>query len=463
MAVNTAQVLDHANERCDDSPAVGGGPFVDTHDGPLSFEAFFGESYSRLARALYLLVHDRAEAEDLAQEAFARVYERWDQVGVMESPTGYLFRVGLNLHRKRLRRLAVAAKHAVRGDDHVPDPAEAIADHRGVLDGLATLPDGQRRRRAGGLPGARLRGGRRGARHRGGVGAGACASGEGGAPGPVGGARRCLKTCGRPSSVSDRPCRSTDGSTARCGGRGDGRSRGGSPRGPGRGRDDRTPRLAAAARRREVGSAGQAVAASRPSVHKHLRAGRRVRTVSSATRWPTPTGGSRRSRAWPDGRIEGVPEMACHFFDPETVLGPAVRGVGPSRPGRHRPSSRPRGGRARDAGSRRLVPRPTCAASAAGSGGPSSMRTPSRSGAPSGPVRVSGARDVGSLHRRSRRARLAGALGRPAGTGRPRRGREVPTGVRGRADDARDAHRALRTDHSASEGLRPVDVDHRWA
>ena len=66
------------------------------------------------------------------------------QVGAMESPTGYLFRVGLNLHRKRLRRLAVAAKHVVRGDDHVPDPAEAIADHRRVLDGLATLPDGQR-------------------------------------------------------------------------------------------------------------------------------------------------------------------------------------------------------------------------------------------------------------------------------------------------------------------------------
>ena len=62
----------------------------------------------------------------------------------MESPTGYLFRVGLNLHRKRLRRLAVAAKHVVRGDDHVSDPAEAIADHRRVLDGLATLPDGQR-------------------------------------------------------------------------------------------------------------------------------------------------------------------------------------------------------------------------------------------------------------------------------------------------------------------------------
>ena len=32
-----------------------------------------------------------------------------------------MFRVGLNLHRKRLRRLAVAAKHVVRGDDHVPD------------------------------------------------------------------------------------------------------------------------------------------------------------------------------------------------------------------------------------------------------------------------------------------------------------------------------------------------------
>ena len=144
MAVNTAQVWTTRTGDATIPLPSAGGPFVDTHDGPLSFDAFFGDSYPRLARALYLLVHDRAEAEDLAQEAFARVYERWDQVGAMESPTGYLFRVGLNLHRKRLRRLAVAAKHVVRGDDHVPDPAEAIADHRRVLDGLATLPDGQR-------------------------------------------------------------------------------------------------------------------------------------------------------------------------------------------------------------------------------------------------------------------------------------------------------------------------------
>ena len=125
------------------APSVGE-PVVDVHDGPLSFEAFFAEGYPKLARALYLLVHDRGDAEDLAQEAFARVYERWDRISVMESPTGYTFRVALNLHRKRLRRLAVAAKHAVRGDDHVPDPAEAITDHRRVLDALGTLPEGQR-------------------------------------------------------------------------------------------------------------------------------------------------------------------------------------------------------------------------------------------------------------------------------------------------------------------------------
>jgi len=39
-----------------------------------------------------------------------RVLERWDRVGVMDSPAGYAYRTALNLQRKRIRRLAVRAK-----------------------------------------------------------------------------------------------------------------------------------------------------------------------------------------------------------------------------------------------------------------------------------------------------------------------------------------------------------------
>jgi RNA polymerase sigma factor (sigma-70 family) len=75
-----------------------------------SFEGFFEEHYERLLRVMYLSTGDRHEAEDLAQDAFVRVYERWDRVRGMERPDGYLYRTALNLRRSRLRRLAVATR-----------------------------------------------------------------------------------------------------------------------------------------------------------------------------------------------------------------------------------------------------------------------------------------------------------------------------------------------------------------
>ena len=76
----------------------------------LDFESFFRAEYRSLSQALLLLVGDAFEAEEIAQEAMTRVYERWDRVGKMDSPAGYAYRTALNLQRKRIRRLAVRAK-----------------------------------------------------------------------------------------------------------------------------------------------------------------------------------------------------------------------------------------------------------------------------------------------------------------------------------------------------------------
>ena len=75
--------------------------------GVRDFEAFFRAEYRTLCQALVLLVGDPLEAEEIAQETMTRVLERWDRVGVMDSPMGYAYRTALNLQRKRLRRLAV--------------------------------------------------------------------------------------------------------------------------------------------------------------------------------------------------------------------------------------------------------------------------------------------------------------------------------------------------------------------
>jgi len=69
-----------------------------------SFEAFVDAETARFHGALRLLTRDRGEAEDLMQETYVKVWERWHHVQSLEDPTGYLYRTAMNLYRKRLRR-----------------------------------------------------------------------------------------------------------------------------------------------------------------------------------------------------------------------------------------------------------------------------------------------------------------------------------------------------------------------
>jgi RNA polymerase sigma-70 factor (ECF subfamily) len=108
-----------------------------------SFEGFFRDEYSRLGRALFLLIGDTAEAEDVAQEAMVRVLERWDRVAAMDSPTGYLYSTALNLHRSRLRRLLVRRRH-VAAPEPAGDPLGDVADRDEIGRLLDTLTDDQR-------------------------------------------------------------------------------------------------------------------------------------------------------------------------------------------------------------------------------------------------------------------------------------------------------------------------------
>jgi RNA polymerase sigma-70 factor (ECF subfamily) len=76
---------------------------------PIDFEGFFTEQRAQLFAALCLTTGDRQEAEELTQDAFVRVLERWPAVSEMENPSGYLFVTAMNLFRKRHRRAKLAA------------------------------------------------------------------------------------------------------------------------------------------------------------------------------------------------------------------------------------------------------------------------------------------------------------------------------------------------------------------
>jgi len=67
------------------------------------FDEFFAEHNTGLFGALWLVPRDRHEAEELTQDAFVKVWERWDQVRELDDPVGYLYRTGMNLFRNRRR------------------------------------------------------------------------------------------------------------------------------------------------------------------------------------------------------------------------------------------------------------------------------------------------------------------------------------------------------------------------
>jgi RNA polymerase sigma-70 factor (ECF subfamily) len=85
----------------------------DSPDENPSFERFFETERTRLFGALAVMSGNRTEAEEVMQDAFLKVWERWDRVSAMESPEGFLYRTALNVYRQRLRRAGIVVRKAM--------------------------------------------------------------------------------------------------------------------------------------------------------------------------------------------------------------------------------------------------------------------------------------------------------------------------------------------------------------
>ena len=115
-------------------------PDVDVAAAPaVAFEAFFEAEKDQLYRALCLVTRNRHEAEDLTQEAFIRVLERWDRVATVKDPHGYLYRTAMNVFRRRYRLALRTAKRSLQllpTDDGIAEIDERDAAVR-ALAGLS--------------------------------------------------------------------------------------------------------------------------------------------------------------------------------------------------------------------------------------------------------------------------------------------------------------------------------------
>ena len=130
-------------DRMDETASAVAEPDLEVATPPANFEAFFEAEHPRLLRALFLVTGDAQEAEELMQDAFVAVWQKWDRVRSMDEPTGYLYRTAMNRHRSRLRRAARAARR-VTGSVEARDAFAAADERDAVARGLAALPGRQR-------------------------------------------------------------------------------------------------------------------------------------------------------------------------------------------------------------------------------------------------------------------------------------------------------------------------------
>ncbi len=111
---------------------------------PIMFEELFLTEREALYGAMWLVTRDRFEAEEIAQEAFLRIWERWERVRSMDDPAGYLYRTAFNVWRSRRRRTAVALRKAVHGRQHVDDASAEVEARDAVVRALSRLTPRQR-------------------------------------------------------------------------------------------------------------------------------------------------------------------------------------------------------------------------------------------------------------------------------------------------------------------------------
>ena len=101
------------------------------------FEEFYEAGYRRLVALVTAIVGDRHQAEDIAQEAFARALTRWSRIVRYDLPEAWVRRVALRLTvdaARRTRRvrmmsalLAVGQRGDAAGRYDRHDPLEATA------------------------------------------------------------------------------------------------------------------------------------------------------------------------------------------------------------------------------------------------------------------------------------------------------------------------------------------------
>jgi RNA polymerase sigma-70 factor (ECF subfamily) len=112
-----------------------------------AFDALYRETWPRAVASARALTNDMGRAEELAQEAFTRAFDRWRQVSKHPAPSAWVLRVTINLAiddaRRRKRRPTSELPPDFVQRQHRDHELETVTN-LDVSAALASLPPKQR-------------------------------------------------------------------------------------------------------------------------------------------------------------------------------------------------------------------------------------------------------------------------------------------------------------------------------
>ncbi len=109
-------------------------------DTDTAFGWLFRDEYPAIVRTAYLMLGDRAAAEDVAQEAFIRLYARWRRISRYERPGAWVRRVAIRLASRSLR---AGRRTVLQAEVEDPGRTEPVSDPD-LRRALLGLPSSQR-------------------------------------------------------------------------------------------------------------------------------------------------------------------------------------------------------------------------------------------------------------------------------------------------------------------------------
>ena len=130
----------------EDPGAPAGATADQAQDATAAVTDLFREHHLALVRMAMVMVGDPAAAEDVVQDAFERLHQRWPRLREPVDGLAYVRASVLNGCRSLHRRAAIARKYApqLAGTAAAPGPENATADHSQLLTAMRSLPRRQR-------------------------------------------------------------------------------------------------------------------------------------------------------------------------------------------------------------------------------------------------------------------------------------------------------------------------------